>query len=83
MHKRTPSDPTVGFPLSRDFNQTVTLDLKGPINDDNNYILYAIDSFSRLTRGIIIKNKRPETIVKALIDVWILGKGLAGSLTTH
>ena len=30
----------------------------------------------QLTRGIIIRNKQPDTIVKALIDVWILGKGI-------
>ena len=54
-HKRTPSDPKVGLPLACDFNQCVTLDLKGPINVHKHYIMYAIDSFSRLTRGIIIK----------------------------
>ena len=74
-HKRAPSDPKVGLPLACDFNQCVTLDLRGPINDQKHYILYAIDSFSRMTRGIIVKNKQPETIVKALLDVWVLGKG--------
>ena len=76
LHKRTPSDPRVGFPVSRDFNQVVILDLKGPINVYKHYILYAIDSFSRMTRGVIIKNIQPDTIMKALIDIWILGKGL-------
>ena len=75
-HKRTPSDPKVGMPLACDFNQCVTLDLRGPINVQKHYILYAIDSFSRLTRGIIIKNKQPETVVKAILDVWVLGKGV-------
>ena len=74
LHKRAPSSPKVGLPLSCDFNQCVTLDLRGPINTNKHFILYAIDSFSRLTRGIIIKKKQPETIVKAVLDVWVLGK---------
>ena len=74
--KRTPQDPKVAFPVSHDFNECVTLDLKGPINIQKHYILYAIDSFSRLTRGIIVKNKQPESIVRAIVDVWVLGKGL-------
>ena len=38
--------------------------------------MYAIDTFSRLTRGLIIKNKEPASIVKGIIDIWILGKGI-------
>ena len=37
-HKRAPSDPKVGLPLACDFNQCVTLDLRGPINDQKHYI---------------------------------------------
>ena len=75
-HKRTPCDPKVGLPIATEFNQFVTLDFKGPINDSNHYIMYAIDSFSRLTRALIIKNKQPATIVKGIIEIWILGQGI-------
>ena len=29
-----------------------------------------------MTRGIIIKDKHPNTIVKGILDCWVLGKGL-------
>ena len=35
-----------------------------------------IDSFSRLTRGIIIKDKKPSTIVKSILSCWVLGNGI-------
>ena len=73
--KRTPSRPKVGLPVSRNFNQSVSIDLKGPFRNKS-YILYCIDTFSRLTRGIIIKDKQPSTIVKGLLDCWILGRGI-------
>ena len=72
--RKTPPRPKVGLPVSRNFNQCVSIDLKGPFN--KKYILYCVDTFSRLTRGIIIKDKNPNTIVKGLIDCWILGKGI-------
>ena len=73
-HKRTPSRPKVGLPVVNDFNQCVALDLK--IRQNKKPILYAVDTFSRLTRGIIIKNKEPANIVKGILDLWVLGKGI-------
>ena len=60
--------------MSRNFNQYVSIDLRGPFN--KKYVLYCIDTFSRLTRGVVIKNKNPNTIVKGLLDCWILGRGI-------
>ena len=54
-HKRTPSRPKAGLPLSRTFNQCVAIDLKER-RKNNTYIIHAIDTFSRLTRGKILKN---------------------------
>ena len=71
---KSPSRPKVAFPVSRDFNQCVALDLKEN-KKNKQYILYCIDTFSRLTRGVIIKDKKPATIVKGIHDCWILGKG--------
>ena len=73
--KRTPSKPKVGMPLATDFNECVALDLRGPI-DNKKYILYFVDCFTRLTRGVLIRDKTPATIVKAIINFWIIGKGL-------
>ena len=74
-HKRTPSRPKVGLPLSKTFNQCVALDLKDR-KRNKDYILYVVDTFSRLTRAKIIKNKEPTTVVKALLDIWVLGNGI-------
>ena len=73
-HNRTPSRPKVGLPVANDFNKCVALDLK--IRHNKKPILYAVDTFSRLTRGIIIKNKEPGSIVRGILDVWVLGKGI-------
>ena len=70
--KKSPLRPKVGLPMSRDFNQCVSLDIKGPIKNKT-YILYIIDTFSRLTRGVIIKDKLPKTIVKSVHSSWVLG----------
>ena len=73
--KRTPSRPKVGLPVSCDFNECVALDLKER-KGNKEYILYCICTFSRLTRGVIIKDKNPHTIVKGVLDCWVLGKGI-------
>ena len=68
MVKRNPDKPAVAMPMSTDFNQTVTMDLKiwkGKI------ILYMIDSFTRYTVATVIKKKEPEIIVNAMMDKWI------------
>ena len=44
LHKRTPSRPKVGLPLSKTFNQCVTLDL-AERKKNKTYILYMIDIF--------------------------------------
>ena len=73
--KKTPSRPKVALPVSSDFNQCIALDLAERINNKE-YILYCICTFSRLTRGIIIKDKKASTIVRGILDCWVLGKGI-------
>ena len=46
------------------------------IKKNKEYILYCICTFTRLTRGVIIKDKKPDTIVKGILDCWVLGKGI-------
>merc|ERR1711954_632482 len=69
--KKSPPKPKVALPVSNDFNQCVSIDLKGPWN--KRYILYCVDTFSRLTRGVIIKDKTPQSIIKGILDCWVLG----------
>ena len=71
--KKSPSKPKVSLPMSDDFNQCVALDLK---ELNKKYILYCVCTFTRLTRGVIIKNKLPKTIVSGIIQCWILGNGI-------
>ena len=73
--RKSPSRPKVGLPVSEDFNEVVALDLKER-RTNKEYILYCICTFSRLTRAIIIKDKKPHTIVKGILDCWVLGKGI-------
>ena len=70
--KRTPSRPKTGLPISSNFNECVAIDLKDR-KRNKSFIIYAVDTFSRLSRGKIIKNKEPATVIKALIDIWISG----------
>ena len=55
--------PKVALPKVTDFNEVVTLDLK---QMGNNYILWIIDSLTRLIQGKVIGNKRAETIIESL-----------------
>ena len=63
----------MGLPKADNFNQIVGLDLKVFGNGDN--ILWLIDSFTKVIKGVYIKDKKVETIVNAIIDSWIVGQG--------
>ena len=39
------------------------------------YILWFVDTFSKLIKGKYIKNKLPETIIEGIISTWIAGDG--------
>ena len=38
--------------------------------------MYCVDTFSQLTRAVIIKDKNPSTIIKGILDCWVLGRGI-------
>ena len=64
--------PKICTPLSQEVNSTVALDLKlWP--KFNTIILYITDLFSRYTQGVIIPDKKPESVIRAFMDNWILG----------
>ena len=50
------------------FNQVVSLDLK---EWKGQYILYLIDMVTRYTRAHFIPNKRKETVVNKIIELWL------------
>ena len=59
--------PKTSLPKSTDFNQIVTLDLK---EIQGKYILWMVCSFTRFMQGVLLPNKKAETIVKGLNSGW-------------
>ena len=70
--KKSQSKPKVALPKVTDFNQVVTLDLKQFAGKN---VLWAVDSFTRFIQGIEINNKRAETVIDAISEVWSLRFG--------
>ena len=69
-YKKTAPRPVVTFPLATIFNETVAMDLK--IFENNSiYFLHLIDHATRFSAAGVIRNKRAETIVKKLFEIWI------------
>ena len=78
LFAKTPARSVVAMPRASAFNDILTLDIK---MRDGKLILYMIDHFSRLTKGIFVKSKKPPEIVKAIMLHWVAaGFGLPGSL---
>ena len=69
LRKRSPDKPAVALPMAKDFNHILAMDLKKW--DDRNYILYFVDLFTKYTVGVVIQDKKPETIVAKLFENWI------------
>ena len=71
-NSRSKSKPTVAIPRATDFNSVVSFDLKC-IKDK--FILWMICSLTKFVKGLVVKNKKAETIVKALHGTWCLDLG--------
>ena len=67
-YKRADLRPAVCFPRSKQFNESLAIDLKVYLPF---YMLHIIDHFTRFSRTIIIKNKKAETVVKGVLIAWI------------
>ena len=71
-HGKGKTRPKICAPLSQEVNSTVAMDLKiWP--KFNSIILYITCLFSRYTMGVVIPDKKPESVVKAFMDNWVLG----------
>ena len=64
--------PVVAFPRASDyhFNQVVSMDLK-EIKKGQLWILHMVDAATCYTAAAIINNKRKETIVKTVFQIWL------------
>ena len=69
MKKNTPSKPVACIPVADGFNQVVGVDLR--IKGDGLIILYIIDIWSKLMAARVVKSKKSEDIVKAMLEAWV------------
>ena len=71
-NSRSKSKPTVAISRATDFNSVVSFDWKS-IGDK--YILWMICAFTKFVKGVVVKNKQLETIVKTLHGSWCMDLG--------
>ena len=71
-NSRSRSKPLVAIPRATDFNSIVTLDLK---ELDKKYILWIVCTFTRMMIGVVLKDKKAETILKRLELEWCMKFG--------
>ena len=64
--------PRVTLPKSTSFNEVVTLDLK---EFGSKQVLRMIDSFSRFMVGLLLNNKKADTIIQEIMDNWCMNLG--------
>ena len=57
------------FSRATDFNSVITIDLKA-VGKEN--ILWMICGFTRFIKGIVLKNKLPDSIIKGLHNGWCM-----------
>ena len=69
LKKRAPCKPAASIPMADSFNQVVGMDLK--LYHDGTIILYMIDFWSKFMQARIVKSKKPEDIVAAVLEGWI------------
>ena len=66
------SKPSVAVPRGTDSNSVVAVDLK-VVGDK--YILWMICGFTKFIRGIVLKDKTPESVIKGLHGAWCMNLG--------
>ena len=66
--KRTPLRPVVGLSLAKDFNDTVSMDLKF---FEQTIFLHMIDHATRYSSVCVIPNKRQDTVIQKIFEHWI------------
>ena len=65
------------LPKAMDFNDIISVDLKELQpeyrKEGYKYILYMVDEFTKLMKGVLIKDKEADTVIMALYRNWIIG----------
>ena len=75
VHRKAKPRPAVSLPRTSKFNQIVSMDLKQYKDKNNDYILYLVDLFSRLTVGSFIQGKNPSLVGEVIMEKWIANFG--------
>lgn len=70
VYKKTPSRPVVTFPLAREFNEVIQLDLK-TYTKDKVYLFHIIDHATRFSVASVIYSKKKEVIVAEFFKNWV------------
>ena len=70
LFRKTRPRPTVAMAKANTPNEVVSLDLK-EMREHKCHILYCVDEFSGYIKAAVIKNKEPETVLKALTRIWV------------
>ena len=66
------SRPSMAIPRGTDFNSVVAVDLK-VVGDK--YILWMICGFTKFIRGIVLKDKPPDNVIRGLHGAWCMDLG--------
>ena len=70
-YKKPESKPIVSFPLAKDFNDTVAMDIKCIDRNKNLYFHHMIDHKTRFSTVKLVKSKDKEVIVESIFTQWI------------
>ena len=72
LNERSRSRPVVAILRASDFNAVVTMALKeiGKV-----YILWMVCAFTKMTKAMVMKDKKAETILENLHNGWCLNFG--------
>ena len=67
-YKKPKPRPVVGFPLAKEFNDVVAMDIK---ELSGKMVLHMINYATRYSVASLLKSKRAEEIVKVVMQFWI------------
>ena len=67
-NRRSRLRPTVVIPRASDFNSVATLDRK---EIGNVYVLWMLCAFTRMMKGVVLEDKRAETVIKSWHSRWL------------
>ena len=82
LFKKLPSRPVVALPVTSDFGEVLTMDLKERKIDKYNYILHMIDGFTRFSVSVWLPRKLTSCVAEGVLTHWIAIFGLPKRIWT-